>query len=114
MERFVLNWCHLLFKGLKFHTLGLFTKIFECRTISGWSDVLNPFSCNTGDFGRIKIHNSASAIITNMAKTKQLVKGKQIPDWGTSLRKHIGIADEWEKVKKLWTSAHINSQLIHF
>ncbi len=33
---------------------------------------------------------------------------------GGSRRKHIGIADEWKKVRKWWTSAHINSQLIHF
>lgn len=58
------------------------------------------------------MHNSTSTIIANKATTKQLVKGKQVPDWGTSQSEHIGIVDEQKKVRKRWTADRINSWLI--
>lgn len=110
MEHFVTNWCHSLFKGLK---LGWFTKIFECRTICGWSDVLNPFSC-TSTGSKHTIRHQQSLLIwlkqSSLSKaSRYLTEARHGSRW-----KLIGIADEWKKVRKQWTPAHINSQLIHF
>jgi len=113
MERFVSKWCHLLFKGLKCHTLDVFTKTFECRTISGWSDaILFPAPLETLAESKYTFQHQRSLPIwlqqSSSSKTNRYLTEAR----GRSSRKHNGIADEWKRVKKLWTSGHINSQLI--